>query len=48
MGGLYFEYVVEYLNEKDVEVHKAKAPQQPHELFVSLKDLMKKLAKPKQ
>lgn len=51
MGGLYFEYVVDYLNEHDVKEHKEqqqKAPQKPNQLTSSLKDLIKKLAKPKQ
>lgn len=50
MEGLFFEYVVDYLNEHEAEEkpHKEKAPQKSNKLTASLKDLVKKLAKPKQ
>lgn len=51
MHGLYAEYVVDFLNEKDhkeVKVRQEKAPQKSIYLASSLKDLIKKLAKPNQ
>ena len=50
MEGLFFEYVIDYLNEDDHQHKKQQeqAPQKSHQLISSLKDLIKKLAKPKQ
>lgn len=49
MEGLYFEYVIDYLNDDHFEiVHEEKALQKPNKLTATLKDLIKKLAKPNQ
>lgn len=49
MEGLYFEYVIDYLTDDHFEiVHEEKALQKPNKLTATLKDLIKKLAKPKQ
>lgn len=53
MGGLYLEYVIDYLQpEENVEsskrTHAEKPQQKANQLTASLKDLIKKLAKPKQ
>lgn len=50
MGGLYFEYVIDYLNEHETEekAHQeklAKTPQKSNKLTSSVKDLIKKFAK---
>lgn len=49
MEGLYFEYVIDYLTDDHFEiVREEKALQKPNKLTATLKDLIKKLAKPKQ